>query len=63
MNFPSFPWLELTLLLPILGAMIVSFIWTPALAARWCIGFLLITLIGTTHEIWRPCPVRHICRR
>jgi NADH:ubiquinone oxidoreductase subunit 4 (subunit M) len=48
MNFPSFPWLELTLLLPILGAMIVSFIRTPVLAARWCIGFLLITLIGTT---------------
>jgi NADH-quinone oxidoreductase subunit M len=47
MNFPSFPWLELTLLLPILGAMMVSFIRTPALAARWGIGFLLITLIGT----------------
>ncbi len=48
MNFPSFPWLELTLLLPILGAIIVSFIRTPALAARWCVGFVLVTLIGST---------------
>ena len=48
MNFPSIPWLELTLLLPILGAMLVSFIRTPALAARWCVGFVLVTLIGST---------------
>ena len=48
MNFPSNPWLELTLLFPILGAIVVSFIRTPALAARWCVGFVLVTLVGST---------------
>ena len=48
MTFPSFPWLEFTLLLPLIGAIMVSFIRTPALAARWCLGFVLITLISAT---------------
>ncbi len=48
MNFPSFPWLESTLLLPLIGAALVAFIRTPALATRWCVGFVLITLVVAT---------------
>ena len=48
MNVSSFAWLELTLLLPIIGAIIVSFVRKPALAARWCVGFVFLTLIATT---------------
>lgn len=48
MTFRPFPWLEIALLLPILGAIAVSFVRTAALAARWAMGFVLATLIGAT---------------
>lgn len=39
-----FPWLELTLLLPLIGAAQVGFIKTPTLAARWCAIYVAVTL-------------------
>ncbi len=48
MNPSAFPWLELTLLLPLIGAVIVVFIKTPAVASRWSLGFLLATLVSAS---------------
>ncbi|HCN77152.1 MAG TPA: oxidoreductase [Verrucomicrobiales bacterium] len=46
MTAGSFPWLELTLLAPLLGAGVTAFIKTPAAAARWAIGFILAVSAG-----------------
>jgi NADH-quinone oxidoreductase subunit M len=52
MTFPSFPWLEIALLVPILGAIVVSLVRTPVLAARWTMGFVLATLSGATAAVF-----------
>jgi NADH-quinone oxidoreductase subunit M len=44
MNFSVFPWLELTLVLPFIGAVLIAFVRAPAMAARWCVGFAFATL-------------------
>ncbi len=46
MKLSTFPWLEATLLLPLIGAATVAFIKLPATAARWSLGFLLAALAG-----------------
>ncbi len=46
MSWQALPWLETTLLLPLIGAAAVACIRTPALAARWALGFLLAILLG-----------------
>lgn len=48
MNLAAFPWLEVTLLLPLIGAVMVAFIKTPAMASRWSLGFLLATLVSAS---------------
>ncbi len=48
MNPSTFYWFELTLLLPLAAACIILFIKSQALAARWCMGFILITLLCAT---------------
>jgi len=44
MNLSAFPWLDATLLLPLIGAATVALIKLPAAAARWSLGFMLATL-------------------
>ena len=60
MNPSAFPWLELTLLLPLIGAVIVVFIKTPAVASRWSLGFLLATLVSASAT---TCPVSGWARK
>jgi NADH-quinone oxidoreductase subunit M len=51
MTYPPFGWLEIALLVPIVGAIVVSFVRRPALAGRWSMGFLLATLVSTTAAV------------
>ncbi|MDP1591841.1 MAG: proton-conducting transporter membrane subunit [Prosthecobacter sp.] len=44
----DFSWLELTLLLPLLGAVVAAFIKVPAVAMRTSLGFFIATLITAT---------------
>ncbi|HRH99140.1 MAG TPA: proton-conducting transporter membrane subunit, partial [Prosthecobacter sp.] len=44
----GFSWLELTLLLPLLGAVVVSFIKVPAVAMRTSLGFFIAMLFTAT---------------
>lgn len=44
MTIPASCWFELTLALPLAGALAVTFIQPATLAARWALGFLLATL-------------------
>lgn len=48
MNPGTFPWLDLTLLSPLIGAGVVAFIRTPAVASRCALAFLLVTLAAAT---------------
>jgi NADH-quinone oxidoreductase subunit M len=48
MSFSTLPWLELTLLLPLLGAAVVSFLKVPAEALRTSLGFFVATLLTAT---------------
>ena len=45
MNLSALSWLELTLLLPILGALVVSFIKIPAVAMRTSLSFFIAVLL------------------
>lgn len=48
MNLSSLPWLELSLLLSLVGAVVAAFIKMPGLALRACLGFLLAILLCAT---------------
>ncbi len=51
MNALTLPWLPITLLLPLVGAVVVAPFKDPTRAARWTLGFLIatfLTAIGTT---------------
>ena len=48
MNLSAWPWLELTLLLPLIGAAVAALIKTPNTAARSSLGFLIGTLACAT---------------
>ena len=48
MNLTSLPWLELSLLLSLVGAVVAAFIKMPGLALRTCLGFLLAILLCAT---------------
>lgn len=43
MNLVSLPWLELVVVVPLLGALRVSLLRRPDDAARWCVGFAAAT--------------------
>lgn len=64
MNPNTFYWFELTLLLPLTGACILFFIKSQALATRWCMGFILATLLIATFASFEfgvsPTHVRHL---
>jgi len=44
MNLTPWPWLELTLLLPLVGAVVAALLKTPSAAARCSMGFMIGTL-------------------
>lgn len=48
MNLESLDLLELALVLPLVGAAIIACIRTPSVAAQWCLGFVLSTLVSAT---------------
>lgn len=64
MNQNTLYWFELTLLLPLTGACFLLFIKSQALAARWCMGFILTTLFCATFasfEFWvSPTHIRRL---
>jgi NADH-quinone oxidoreductase subunit M len=48
MNWNALPWLEVTLLLPLMGAALVPFLKTPPLAARTSLSILIATLFTSS---------------
>lgn len=47
MNLFALPWLELSLLVPLVGALCLSRAWDPKVAYRWCVAFSGLTLLLT----------------
>ena len=47
MTAASIPWLELSIAVPLFGALAVACVRDPHSAARWCLGFAGVTLICT----------------